>query len=233
MPQLPLALTPPRRRRFDNFVAGPNGAVVDSLRHTLDQRGWVHLCGPPGSGKSHLAMAALEAWARAGRRTCYVPARETGSAAMLEGGAIDLAVVDDIDALAGIEASERALFNALNRWRADQAAVLLTGSGAGAFDLPDLVSRVGQTARLTLRRLDDAAMRRLAERLIEEFGLVAGRGVIDYLARHGPRGPAALLALYERVSRRVQAERRVMSVPLVREELRAGGPVARPPRPAE
>lgn len=227
MPQLPLALTPPRRRRFDNFVSGPNGALVDSLKHALDRRGWVYLSGPAGSGRTHLAMAAVESWSGSGQRTLFVPGGDAGAFALLEAGSPALAVVDDVDALAHDREAERALFNALNRWRADSAAVLLTGSGSAAFDLPDLASRVGQAARLRLRALDDDSMLRLSERLIEEFGLVAGRGVVDYLRRHGPRSPRGLVSLFERVSRRVHSERRVMSVPLVGEELRASADASR------
>jgi|SRR6056297_346952 len=227
MAQLPLALTPPRRLRFDNFVSGPNGALVDSLRHALADGGWVHLCGPAGTGKSHLAIAALASCADRGCRSCFVPAGECGSVALLEGGPVECAVVDDIDAWVGNDRAEQALFNAMNRWRAENAAVLLTGTGSAGFDLPDLASRVGQAARLTLRPLDDAGIGRLTERLIGEFGLVAGRGVSDYLARHGPRGAAALVRLFESISRRVQSERRVMSIPLVREELQLAATTAR------
>jgi len=223
MSQLPLALTPPRRRRFENFVSGPNGPLVDSLRHGLADGGWIHLCGPPGAGKSHLATAALAESADRGCRSCYVPAAEVGSVALLESGPVALAVVDDIDALAGQDVAERALFNAMNRWRADGTSVLLTGSGAVTFDLPDLVSRVAQAGRLAVKPLDDDGLVRLTERLIGEFGLVAGRGVSDYLQRHGPRRAAVLVQLFERISRRVQSERRVMSIPLVREELREVG----------
>lgn len=223
MSQLPLELTPPRRRRFENFVAGPNGPLVDSLRHALAGGGWIHLCGPPGTGKSHLAAAALAESADRGCRTCYVPAGQAGAVALLESGPVALAVVDDVDFVAGGDSAERALFNAMNRWRSDGTAVLLTGTGAVRFELPDLVSRVGQAGRLALKPLDDDGLARLTERLIGEFGLVPGRGVGEYLQRHGPRGAAGLVRLFERVSRRVQSERRVMSIPLVRQELRAIG----------
>lgn len=221
MPQIPLSLTPPRRRRFENFVAGPNRAVVSSLRHGLAESGWIHLCAGDGSGKSHLAMAALAEWGEAGRTTLYVPARERGAGRMLTGAEPALAVVDDVESLAGDPDSERALFNALNRWRAARAAVLLTGTGAAPFALPDLVSRIGQAARLTLRPLDDAAVEALIDRLIVDHGLVAGRGAVAYLCRHGPRAGGDLAALFERIGLRAQAERRTVSVPLVREELDA------------
>lgn len=218
-PQLPLSLTPPRRRRFANFIAGANRTLVRSLRHGLADRGWIFLCGPAGCGKSHLALAVLAEWSGNQRRACYVPCGERGAAALLDSGETELAVVEDIERLAGCADAERALFNALNRWRAARSAVLLTGSGATPFDLPDLVSRVGQAARLTLQPLDDSALHQLLEQLIADFQVVPGRGLVDYLLRHGPRAPGSLAGLFERLSRRAQAERRVVSVPMARDEM--------------
>lgn len=222
MPQLPLSLTPPRRRGLDNFVAGVNAPLVSSLRHALDERGWVLLCGPEGSGKSHLALGMLAEWSSGRRRACYVPCRERGAAELLASGEVELAVVEDIETLAGRDRAELALFNALNRWRARRTAVLMTGSGALPFELPDLISRVSQAARLTLKPLDDHGLSRLIEQLIADFHVVPGRGLVDYLTRHGPRSAASLAALFERISRKAQAERRVVSVPLVREALKQG-----------
>lgn len=219
MAQLPLSLTPPRRKRLNNFVAGANAPLVSSLRHGLEERGWLLLCGPEGSGKSHLALGVLAEWTADQRRACYVPCRDRGAAELLASCDAELAVVEDIEALAGRSQAELRLFNALNRWRAARTAVLMTGSGATPFDLPDLVSRVSQAARLTLKSLDDDALERFILQLIADFHVVPGRGLVEYLMRHGPRSAGGLAELFERISRRAQAERRVVSVPLVREAL--------------
>lgn len=220
MPQLPLSLTPPRRKRFDNFVAGANGALINSLRHGLADSGRVFLCGPSGSGKSHLALAALAEWSAEQRRACYVPCRERGASELLSSGGVALAVVEDIETLAVRKQAELGLFNALNRWRAANTAVLLTGTGATPFELPDLISRVNQVARLSVRALDDDGLSQLIDQLIADYHVVPGRGLAHYLTRHGPRSAGSLVDLFERVSRRAQAERRVVSVPLVRETLK-------------
>jgi len=219
MPQLPLSLTPPRRKHFENFITDDDRSLVNALRHGLQACGWIYLSGPEGCGKSHLALAALAEWSAGQRRACYVPSRERGAGALLESAEAKLAVVEDIEALAGREQAERALFNALNRWRSAHTAVLLTGSGAAPFELPDLVSRVKQAARLRLQPLGDAALERLVVQLIADFQVVPGRGLVEYLLRHGPRSPGSLACLFERISQRAQAERRVVSVPLAREEL--------------
>lgn len=221
MPQLPLSLTPPRRKRLDNFIPGPNVSLVSSLRHSLEECGSVFLRGPEGSGKTHLALGLLAERSTVGQRACYVPCRDRGAAELLAVGDTTLAVVDDIDALAGRDQAELAFFNALNRWKHARTAVLMTGCGALPFNLPDLVSRVSQAAHLTLKPLDDDGLMQLIRQLITDFDVVPGRGLAEYLLRHGPRSAGGLSSLFERLSRRAQAERRVVSVPLVRETLKA------------
>src|SRR6056297_3171522 len=181
MPQLPLSLTPPRRKRLDNFVPGANAALVSALRQDLEEGGWVLLCGPEGSGKSHLALGMLGEWSSRQRRVCYVPCRERGAAELLASVDADLAVVEDIEALSGRSQAELGLFNALIRWRASRTAVLMTGIGATPFDLPDLGSRVSQSARLVLKPLDDDGLSQLIGQLIADFQVVAGRGLTEYL----------------------------------------------------
>jgi len=97
----------------------------------------------------------------------------------------------------------------------------MTVTGTAEFDLPDLASRVGQAARLTLRPLEDKDLDALLERLIEDFQLVPGRGLKEFLLRHGPRAPSGLTHLLDQINRRAQAERRVASVPLARQCLEA------------
>jgi DnaA family protein len=220
--QLPLALAPPRRLRFANFVAGENRPLIATLRHCPGDGEWYLLAGPAGSGKTHLALALESEWREQGQAVRYVPAAAVGVAALLDSPgasdrAPDCAIVDGLERLAGNPEAERALFNALNRWRPARTTVLMTVTGAAEFKLPDLASRVGQAARLTLRPLEDKHLEVLLDRLIEDFQLVPGRGLKDYLLRHGPRAPERLTRLFDQINQRAQAERRVASVPLARE----------------
>jgi len=215
-PQLPLSLAPPRRRTFDNFIAGPNATLVATLRHGLTDGQWYCLLGPGGCGKSHLALAVVDRRRQAAR---YIPAGDRQAVVLLEhdDASGDCFIVDDIDVLAGSAAGERALFNAINAWRAQHATVLLTARSVAGFKLADLISRIGQCARLNLQALDDTAIQRLIAQLIEDFQIVAGRGLNDYLLRHGPRAAGEMTRLFERMARRALAERRALSIPLARE----------------
>jgi len=217
--QIPLALKPPRRPGFDNFVAGSNQAVVDTMVNGLEPGQWYFLAGPPGSGRSHLLSATLSALLQRGVETRFMALSAALSWPLLDQADGDFVLLDDIDALAGDASGERLLFNALNRWRAQRAGVLMSGVGRSGFELPDLVSRLGSAVRLTLKPLDETDLLQLVRRLGREHEVVLGRGAADYLVSRGPRNPAAIARLFEQLVVRALSERRTLSVPLIRETL--------------
>ncbi len=218
-PQIPLALTPPRRPAFDNFIAGPNQAVVDTLAAGLEPGQWYFLAGPPGSGRSHLLSATFNELIRRGQEVRFAALGAALSWPLLDRTDGAFVVLDDIDALAGDANGERLLFNALNRWRAARSGVIMSGVGRSGFALPDLVSRLGAAVRLTLKPLDEAELLTLIQRLAQEHEVLLGRGAADYLVTRGPRSPAAQVRLFEQLLARALSERRTLSIPLVREQL--------------
>ncbi len=218
--QIPLALKPPRRPGFDNFVAGPNAAVVDTLSAGLESGQWYFLAGPAGSGRSHLLSAAFAGLVRRGLDAKFMALGARSHWPLLDQTDGEFVLLDDIDVLAGDKEGERLLFNALNRWREQRAAVVMSGAGRSGFELPDLVSRLGQAVRLTLKPLDQADLLILVRRLGTEHEVVLGRGAADYLVSRGPRSPAGLARLFEQLVARALSERRTLSVPLIREQLK-------------
>lgn len=217
--QIPLALKPPRRPGFDNFVAGPNQVVVDTLAGGLESGQWYFLAGPAGSGRSHLMSASFSALMRRGLEARFMALGVPANRPLLAATDGDFLLLDDIDALAGEADGERALFNALNRWRARRSTVLMSGVGRSGFQLPDLVSRLGQAVRLTLKPLDETELRGLVCRLAREHEVVLGRGAADYLVTRCPRSPAVLARRFEQLVARALSERRTLSIPLIRELL--------------
>lgn len=229
--QIPLALKPPRRPRFDNFVAGDNAAVVATLRDGLDPGGWYFLGGPPGSGRSHLLSAVFSELVGQGRSAHFLSLGDERQLALLDCAEAEWLVVDDVDCLAGDQRSERILFNALNRWREQRCGVLMSGHGRERFELPDLRSRLGQASRLTLAPLDESRLGELIRRLGDEHEVVLGRGVVDYLISRAPRNAGRIAGLVDSLARRALTERRTVSIPLVREmlherDISRGGPSA-------
>ena len=223
--QIPLALRPPRRPGFDNFIAGPNTAVVETLARGLEPEHWYFLGGPPGSGRTHLLAASFAARHQAGDAVSFVTLSVAANQALLDHAGGDWVMVDDIDVLAGDRDGEIRLFNALNRWRAERTGVIMSGAGRDRFELPDLRSRLGQATRLTIKPLEEPDLRQLIERLARDHEVALGRGAADYLISRAPRNPAAIARLMEQLATRALSERRTVSVPLVSEVMKgeAGG----------
>ena len=215
--QIPLALKPPRRPGFDNFIAGPNQVVVETLACGLEQAAWYFLGGPAGSGRSHLLSACFADRLRADDAVNFVALSIAANRELLDHATGDWVMVDDIDVLAGEHDAEMQLFNALNRWRAERTGVIMSGAGRDRFELPDLRSRLGQATRLTLKPLEEEDLRRLIQRLAGDHEVLLGRGAADYLINRAPRSPAAIARLMEKLATRALSERRTISVPLARE----------------
>ena len=72
MRQLPLRVRLRDRALFESFLAGPNDVALTQIKALAEQQrpGLVWLCGPEGSGKTHLLQALC---ARVGSAAAYVP----------------------------------------------------------------------------------------------------------------------------------------------------------------
>src|SRR5690554_7833581 len=95
--QLPLALKPPRRPRFDNFIVGDNRAVVATLTDGLDTGSWTFLGGPGGSGRTHLLSALFAERCRRGTRALFIALREPNQRPLLDQALADWIVLDDVE----------------------------------------------------------------------------------------------------------------------------------------
>lgn len=217
--QLPLALKPPRRPRFDNFIVGSNEAVVATLSQGAESGAWYFVAGPAGSGRTHLVAAFFAECCRRQEQAHFIALGQPQQRMLLEHADGDWVVIDDVDVLAGDEAGELALFNALNRWRAERTGVVMSGAGRDGFVLPDLRSRLGQATRLTLKSLEETELGELVQSLAAEHEVLLGRGVVDYILSRAPRNAGKIAELVVSAAHRALTERRTLSVPLVRDLL--------------
>jgi len=202
MQQLPLAISPPPAPTFDNFIEGANAEPLlraqelaeGRLRETV-----LYLWGDAGSGRSHLLRAAA---------TAASPARE-------------LVVADDVQALD--EPAQIELFNAINRAREGRGAVLAAGDAPpGQLALrEDLRSRLGWGLVYQLKALTDEDKARHLRAEAQRRGLRISDEVIRYLLSRLPRDLPSLNAALELLDRYSLAHQRHITLPLVREALRA------------
>lgn len=223
-PQMPLQLEPSREQSFDNYVPGPNTALLASLRASLDEAGsQVYLTGPAGSGKTHLLNALCLEARRKGLTAFYaglggLPGEAHALLEGLEG--IDLLCVDDIQCVAGQPPWEEALFHCINRLRERQGRWVVAGEPrlrALPLGLPDLASRLQWGLRLALQPLPDEEKIRVLERHAAGLGIELPEDVGSYLIRHSSRDMAALVGLLERLQYAAFTEKRRITVPLARE----------------
>lgn len=229
--QLPLALHLNPQATFEAFVAGPNAAAVAWLHGfaTAVDTPVALLWGPRCSGRSHLLQATCRAADLAGQRVAYLPLGQLGVEAapyLDELHDVDLACIDDVDALAGDAAGERAAFALCNRLR-DAGARLLVSSGAPPAELgiglPDLRSRLGWGPVFQLRELDDDAKLEVLGRRAGQLGFELPEETGRYLLTRSQRGLADLLELLDGVDRAALAAQRRVTVPFLRDYLASRG----------
>jgi len=104
-PQIPLQLMPRRDSRLEDFVTGPNKAVVEALKHMPDEPGsHIFLFGDKGSGKTHLLNALCHETRERQGRAFYLALKRLPHDAIesLQGlENLDLVCVDDLHIIAG------------------------------------------------------------------------------------------------------------------------------------
>ena len=230
MPQLPLALRYPPDQRLESFIAAPPGAIAQ-LRALAETPGadWLYLAGAAGTGKTHLALALCAAAEQAGRRSAYLPAAAAGGRLgdaldALEGN--DVVALDGLETIAGNRDDEIALFDFHNRARSARLSVLYTAREtpeAIPLGLPDLRSRLSQTARLALNPLDDTSRGDLLRDRAQRRGLVLEEAAIDWMLSRTDRNLPSLLGLLDRLDRESLAAQRRITVPFLRQLMQGPG----------
>lgn len=226
--QLPLALRWPAHQRFESYSAGENGVVLERLRATAHRHGgdWLFLHGAPGTGRTHLLIAACAAANADDRGAQYLPLATLPAqrAQAIRGfGGSELLAIDDVDAIAGDRDAEHALFDLYNRCRAEQSTLLFAARAAPmhlGIGLPDLVSRLSACTQLALKPLGESARRKLLRERALLRGIELDDSVLDWLFARGRRDLVSLFDLLERIDRASLAAKRRVTVPFLRELLR-------------
>lgn len=185
----------PRLFEFRMGERSPDTLVVaeanqNAARLLTDWRAWpggaLALAGPPGSGKTHIALAwALEAGAR---QVSARAAPDDAAAIFREAGGRVL--VDDADG----ERDEGMYWRLLDLARTQSGAVLLVGVTPPAewpTELPDLRSRLAALPVARLQEPDEALMDVVLRRICREQFIQLGDDAARYVVERLPRTFAA------------------------------------------
>jgi DnaA family protein len=221
--QLLLDIAPPPLPTLANFVPGRNAELLQTLENLLlgrEKERFFYLWGNEGCGKSHLLQGLAGAYKHNQMKSAYFACDE--DIRFAECGEVDCVLVDDAVRL-GADA-QIGLFNLYNRIRDEgHASLLVTGPVAPAqLKLrDDLVTRLGWGLVYQVHELTDEEKIKAMKSHAASRGLDLPQEVGDYLLRHGRRDMPALIATVDALDNYALANRRKISVPLVRELLQA------------
>jgi chromosomal replication initiation ATPase DnaA len=214
--QLALVLDHGESFARDDFLTGPCNEAAFRLIDCWPD--WpanaFGLIGPPGAGKTHLAMIWAEA---AGARV--IAGRSLGEAELPAALATGALLVEDAAA-----AEQRPLFHLINLAREEKAFLLLTARTPPAtwpVAIPDLVSRLRAMPLATLTAPDDAMLRAVIVKLAADRQLPLDESAVAYLSSHIERSfaaaRAAISALDNEALRQKRPPTRALAAELFRE----------------
>ena len=221
--QFPLPVALRDDAGFENFLVSPvsgAGQALALLRDRFEAGTLVCLWGGPGTGKSHLARASCRHYPGA----VYLPLGALGDSVPAQVcadlDALPLVALDDLDAVAGRDAWELALFGLHNRLL-ERGGRLLVTARAAPRELPlrlaDLRSRLAAGYGFGLADHDDTQCLEILRFRAARLGLLLGPDSGRYLLRRAPRDLASLMLCLEHLDRAALAQQRQLTVPFIKQ----------------
>ena len=228
MRQIPLGLRLPDRALFASYLPARNAQAIEHLKQVAlgMGSGLTWLCGPSGCGKTHLLQAVCAASAQRARAG-YVP---LGAVAPLGLGVLDglpqleCLCLDEVDRIVGQVEWERAIFALLRELEDAGGRLVLAARSPPAlleWALPDLGSRCAGGAVFQLRLLEEGEQYAALELRARLRGLELPQETWEWLRRRFPRDLRTLFETLDTLDEAALAAQRRLTVPFIREVLRA------------
>lgn len=207
--------------REDLWVSAPNQDAVAWLDKYPD---WgapaLVVYGPPASGKTHLCHV----WQKTTEALEISPANVND---LREISDFPLAImIDDAEQFIGDMERETDLFHAYNRAKEEGAHLLLTASKAPkewGFVLPDLKSRLLAAPAVAIAAPDEQAMAIVLVKLFSDRQIFVPQEVVSFITARIERSFKAVRDIANDIDKKALAEKRAVTIPLVREILQAQG----------
>jgi DnaA-homolog protein len=205
---------------FESFAAGQNFEVLAALRAANPTPMW--LWGANGSGKTHLLQAVC---ADAGMSAAYFPLSRSVALppdALTGFERSQVLCIDDVDAIAGDQPWEQALFTLFNEAAELRTRVIFAATVAprqAAWFLDDWRSRAASCVVYQLRELDDAGRIEALRLRAAQRGLQLPDETSEYLLKRMPRDLPSLFQILDTLDEASLVEQRRLTIPFIRDEL--------------
>jgi len=227
MQQLPLGVRIRDRAVFDTYLPARNAQAVDHLSlvaggHRFETT-WI--CGPHGTGKTHLLQAVC-VQASEVVRAAYYPMRELaglGTGVLEELPQLDCLCIDDVDVITGKREWERALFVVLRDMQERGTRLVMSAEMPPAliqWSLPDLGSRCSAGAVFQLRVLDDEEQQEALKLRARVRGVELPDETARWLQRRFPRDMRTQYDLLDTLDEASLVAQRRLTVPFIRSVLK-------------
>lgn len=211
---------------FATFLPARNAQAVQQLTRLArgHAAGTAWLCGPHGSGKTHLLQAVC-VQASETMRAGYFPLRELGSlgVGVLDGlPQLDCLCLDDLDAVTGNLEWERTLFGILREIEERGGRLIAaaqTPPALVAWALPDLGSRMSASTVFQLRALDESEQQEVLKLRAHVRGFELPDETARWLLRRFPRDTRTLYELLDTLDEAALVAQRRLTVPFIRSVL--------------
>ena len=135
---------------------------------------------------------------------------------------MDVVALDDIDALAGHEEWEEAMFHFYNRAAMENTSLLFSAKSSPqgiAIQLPDLKSRLNAGETYRVSGLSDSEKRQLLTQAAQQRGFHLNEDVADFIMQRSARDTASLQRIIEYLDHTSLSEKRAITVPFVKRVL--------------
>lgn len=223
--QIPLHIGLRDNATLANFLPAGNAQLIEQVQQCARLQGGrsIYIHGSSGSGKSHLLQAACHIATQAGSPVLYLPMqqRQNFTIEMLDGlEHMSLLCIDDIDAIAGDDEWEVAMFHLYNRVREAGGRLIVTASGhpkEASFKLADLESRLVCGLLFRLQPLNDEELFAALQLRASRRGFDLPDEVVAYLLKHCRRDMNTLFDLLEQLDRESLAAQRKLTIPFVKQ----------------
>ncbi|TAL33676.1 MAG: DNA replication protein [Alphaproteobacteria bacterium] len=207
--------------REDLWISPANAEVVAWLDKWPEwQAPALVLYGPPASGRTHIARA----WAKKAAAAALTVENLEPLCGMAPAPKHLLA--DDAETLIGDRCAETFLFHAYNRAQAEGGHLLLVAERppkAWDFSLPDLKSRLLASPAVAIGSPDEQTMAVVLAKLFSDRQIFVSQDVVEFVITRIERSFSAMRDIAEEIDRKALAEKRPVTIPLVREILQAQG----------